>query len=197
MVTIGALSTGCATKQVPAVSTYTLEIDENVAIKTRQEPVFPGVLKVLIPKSSASIMSRQILYQEKQYTESSYLYSRWSEIPNKMIALKLLTYLNHSNLFKTVLPAYSKGKEDLILESNLSEFYHHINEDGSSSGRIRIKFYLIDVKNGRIVANKEFFSSTKAPSQDALGAVSALNTASQIISSEVTEWLSILHINDG
>jgi len=189
LLSIGLLGSGCATKPVPEIITYTLDVVAREKINPSEKPV-TGIIKVAIPQSSAAIMSRQILYQDKGNIQNAYLYSRWSEIPNKMLAQLLLAYLNQKQVFSTVLPTYSKGREEFLLESTLSEFYHHINADGSSTGRVRIKFYLIDVKLGQVVATKEIFSDINASSLDARGAVSALNTASQDIAIELAEWLA-------
>lgn len=184
--------TACASKSVPEMTTYTLEIPAQAQKTPLQKPRFSGIIKVAIPQSSAAIMSRQILYQDKHYTQSAYLYSRWSDTPNKMLAQLLLADLNSQSLFKTLLPAYSKGKEDFLLESTLAEFYHQINRDGSSSGRIRIKFYLIDAKRGQVLATREFHAYNQAVSLDAGGAVGALNEAARNIASELGLWLASL-----
>lgn len=195
LLAMSVIFTGCATKHAPEITLYSLNLSAEAVNRPLQGSVFPNVIKVSIPQSSADIMSRQILYQDKNYTQNSYLYSRWREIPNKMLAQLLLSYLNQKPVFKTVLPAYSKGREEFLLESTLLEFYHHINSDGSSSGRVRIKFYLIDIQqHGRVVAAKEFFSYIDSSSLDASGAVSALNSAAQTIASDLVLWLSAVDI---
>ena len=91
-----------------------------------------------------------------------------------------------------MLPSYSKGKADLLLESTLLDFYHHINSDGSSEGRVRIEFYLIEPKNGKVIATNEFMHKVTSKTLDVNGGVRALNDASKSVALSLTQWLPSL-----
>ncbi|RLA05340.1 MAG: hypothetical protein DRQ59_16195 [Gammaproteobacteria bacterium] len=150
------------------------------------------MLKISRPKSIAAIMSRNILYQEKEFVRNPYASSKWRDTPNKMLASLFLSCINKSSVFTSVLPSYSRGKADLLLESTLLDFYHHVNSDGSSEGRVRIRFYLIESKSRKVVATNEFDSKIDSKTLDVNGGVMAINDASKSVALSLTRWLSSL-----
>jgi cholesterol transport system auxiliary component len=137
-------------------------------------------------------MSRNILYLEKEFAQNRYANSKWSDTPNKMLASLFHSCINKSSVFKSVLPSYSRGKADLLLESTLLDFYHHVNSDGSSEGIVRIEFYLIESKSGEVVATIELDSKINSKTLDVNGGVRALNDASKSVALSLTQWLSSL-----
>jgi len=72
------------------------------------------------------------------------------------------------------------------------EFYHHINADGSSEGRVKVEFYLIDQNSGNVVATNEFFSNVSSKTLNAKGGVGALNLASRSVAISLVRWLKSL-----
>ena len=137
-------------------------------------------------------MSRNILYQDQQYSLNAYAFSKWSDTPNRMLSNLFLTSIGDSAIFKVALPADSRGRSDYILESSLQQFHQQINSDNVSSAKIRIGFYLIETKSGKVVATREFSSADKTSSTDAKGGVQALNEAARSINNELLAWLDSL-----
>lgn len=189
---VSVIIQGCATGSVPAVDSYTINISCEIDTPSGKNTEISKVLKVSKPRSSAAIMSRNILYQEKEFSQNPYANSKWSDTPNKMLASLFLSCINKSSTFKSVLPSYSRGKDDLLLESTLLDFYHHVNSDGSSEGRVRIEFYLMESKSGEVVATNEFDSKISSKTLDVNGGVRALNDASESVALSLTRWLSSL-----
>jgi len=201
LIFISVLSGGCATITVPAMESYAINISCETDKSSEKKAVVSKVLKVSMPKSAAAIMSRHILYQEKEFSQNPYAHSGWIDTPNKMLGSLFLSCINKRSIFKAVLPSYSKGKSDFLLESTISEFYHYVNSDGSSDGssegRVRIEFYLIELKSSEVIATKEFISKITSKSFDANGGVRALNDASMSVSLRLTQWLSTLDVITG
>lgn len=189
---ISVIVSGCATNTVPAIDSYTINISCEAETPSEENTKFSKVLKVSKPKSTAAIMSRHILYQEKEFAQNSYAHSKWSDTPNKMLASLFISCINKSTVFKSILPSYSKGKADLLLESTLLDFYHHVYSDGSSEGRVKIEFYLIEPKSGEVVATNEFISKITSKTLDVNGGVRALNDASKSVALSLAQWLSSL-----
>ena len=189
---ISVVVAGCAINSVPAIDSYAINVLCEVETPIEKNTKFSKVLKVSKPKSTAAIMSRHILYQEKEFEQNPYAYSKWSDTPNKMLTSLFISCINKNSVFKSVLPSYSKGKADLLLESTLLEFYHHINSDGSSEGRMRIEFYLIESISGEVIATKEFVYKATSKTLDVNGGVGALNDASKSVALSLTQWLSSL-----
>jgi len=189
---VPAIFAGCAINTVPAPDSYTINILCATDKPLQKAARLTKVLKVSMPNSATAIMSRHILYQDDEFTQNPYAYSKWSDTPNKMLGSLFLSCINKHAIFKVVLPSYSKGKADFLLESTLSEFYHHINTDGSSEARVRIEFFLIAPKHGNVIATKEFSSTVSAKTLDATGGVRALSEASGVVALNLARWLSSL-----
>lgn len=183
---------GCIQNTVPAIDLYTINIPCGIDKPIVKKAAAGTVLKVSIPKSTSSIMSRNILYQKDEYSQNPYAHSNWNDTPNIMLGRVFLSCINKSSIFQSVLPSYSKGKSDFLLESNLMEFYHHINTDGSSEGRVKVEFYLIDLKSGNVISTNEFFSKVSSKTLDAKGGVKALNYATKSIANSLVRWLKSL-----
>ncbi|MDT8453226.1 MAG: ABC-type transport auxiliary lipoprotein family protein [Gammaproteobacteria bacterium] len=185
-----ALASGCATKTVSADDLYTLQSScEKVALLPA-EPLSSRVLKISKPTSTAAIRSRNLLYQQNELMQLPYAYSSWSDTPNNMLGFAFVSCAGKSDAFKSVLPSHSSARADFLLESSLLEFYHHINSDGTSEGRVSMEFYLIDLSSNEVIATRAFYQRFDARTQDARGGVEALNSASTILALELTQWLS-------
>jgi len=189
---IAVIVAGCATNSVPAIDSYTINITCEIERPSEKNTKSSKVLKVSKTKSTAAIMSRHILYQEKEFVQNPYAHSKWSDTPNKVLTSLFISCINKNSVFKSVLPSHSKGKADLLLESRLLEFYHHINSDRSSEGRVRIEFYLIEPKSGEVIATNEFMYKVTSKTLDVNGGVSALNDASKAVALSLAQWLSSL-----
>ncbi|PCJ88287.1 MAG: hypothetical protein COA54_03205 [Thiotrichaceae bacterium] len=189
---LSTIVAGCVTNSVPAINLYTIDVSCEVATPSEKNTKISKVLKVSKPKSTAAIMSRHILYQENEFEQYPYAHSKWSDTPNKMLTNLFISCISKNSVFKSVLPSHSKGRADLLLESTLLAFHHHINPDGSSDGRVRIEFYLIDSVSGEVVAAKEFVYKASAKTFDVNGGVSALNDASISVALSLSQWLSSL-----
>lgn len=89
-----------------------------------------------------------------------------------------------------MVPPTSVSEFDLLLESVLLDFSHHINDDGTSDGVVRVCFYLVDNKTGTVTATKEFVSKVSAPSQNAQSAAAALNKAATNVARDLVAWIA-------
>jgi len=192
LIIASVMTSGCAVNTVPAVDSYMINNSCGVEIPSGKNSEPSKVLKISRPNSTAAIMSRNILYQKKEFVQNPYVSSKWGDIPNKMLASLFLSCVKKSSVFASVLPSYSRGKADLLLESTLLDFYHHVNSDGSSEGRVRIEFYLIESKSGKVVATNEFDSTINSKTLDVDGGVMAINDASKSVALSLIQWLSSL-----
>lgn len=194
-ITLMAILSGCAAQTTPEITSYTIALTTHPDVPEGKKPFFNKILKVTLPKSSSAIMSRDILYQGKDYALNAYAYSSWSETPNRMLGNLFISSIRNSNAFRVVLPVDSRGKGDYILESTIYEFHQNINDANSADARIRIMFYLIKIKSGDVVSSKELAASVPTVSVDVKGGVGALNKASNSISARLNEWLLSLDLD--
>ncbi len=181
---------GCASKAVPPDDLYMLQPSCEAFTPLPSEPLPSKVLKISKPKSTSAIMSRNLLYRQNELMLLPYAYSSWSDTPNNMLSFAFVTCIGKSATFRSVLPSHSSARADLLLESNLLEFYHHINSDDTSEGRVSIEFYLVDLDSSQVVATRTFQQRFDARTQNARGGVEALNSATTKLAQDLTRWLS-------
>ena len=182
---------GCSTTKLPPTNAYDISI-ASTSGSNANTALTDKVIRIAIPRSTAAIMSRNILYQDQQYSLNAYAFSKWSDTPNRMLSNLFLTSIGDSGIFKVALPADSRGKSDYILESSLQQFHQQIDSGNISTAKIRIGFYLIETKSGKVIATREFSSSEKTASKDAKGGVQALNEAARLVNKELLAWLASL-----
>ncbi len=189
------LLSACAGPQVsPGINSYTIAISGSTDSGAVEKPLSDKTLKVSMPDSSSAIMSRNILYQEKDYALNAYAYNKWSDTPNRMLGNLLISSIRKSNAFRVVLPIDSRGKSDYILESSLYEFQQHIKSNIRSEAVVRIMFYLINNNNGDVIASRELSAKVAAATVDVKGGVGAMNKSANLIATRLNEWLLSLEI---
>ncbi len=188
------LLSACTTTKLPAVTAYTINIPNSTGTELAK-PKSGKVIRVSIPRSTAAIMSRNILYQGDGYSLNAYSFSKWSDTPNRMLANLFMTMIDDSAMFKAVIPADSSGNSDYILESAVQNFHQQLQPGGTSRANVRIGFYLIETRTGKVIETKEYSSAQNADSTDAMGAVGALNKAAAMIGNDMIEWLSSLKLD--
>lgn len=187
------LLVGCATKNSPPTDIYTLSPnwnDNRTQVKRKKNSKL--IIKLTPVRAAGALTGTEIIYTEVQYVRSSYAFSRWNDSPVKLLPTLFLVALDKSNLFKAVVPPTSMAKTDFLLESNLLDLSHHINDDGTSEGVVRLRFYLIENKTKTVIATREFVSRVPASTQNAQGAVGALNMGATKVSRKLVNWLAEL-----
>lgn len=190
---IMCLLAACATIKSPPTYLYTLDINQ----PNNNRPASPGFDKTLavdVPKSTAAIMSRNILYQDSNHSMNAYAFSQWSDTPNHMLANLLMATIIDSSVFKVVLPVDSRASSDYVLESTIYQFHQQFSSHAKSSVRVRIGFYLLERNSAKIVSSKQFATNLETNSVDAKGSVEGFNKAVNAISEEVIAWLASLKL---
>lgn len=186
-----SLLTGCITNNNPPADIYTISPDWNnksVHIECDKSPRF--ILKLSPIRATRVLTGTEILYTDSPYSWNSYVYSRWNDTPVKLLQTIFQVSIEECGLFKAVVPSTSVSKTDLLLESTLLDLSHHINDDGTSDGIIRMRFYLIDNSTRTVTETKEFVSRVPAATKNAKGAVEALNQAATHVARDLVIWLA-------
>ena len=182
--------TGCVTEKLPPTSTYTLNPDLGVVHSSANtEQRTDSILMIGRIRSTHAFSGTDLIYSDARYGQNSYAYSRWSDSPTTMLLHVFQEALEKSGRYMAVVPYSSQSKSDLLLESTLFDFSHHINDDGTSDGILRMRFDLIDNQTKRVIATWDFVSSVPATQLNAQGAAAALNKAVSILTLDLIEWL--------
>jgi ABC-type uncharacterized transport system auxiliary subunit len=180
------LFAGCSTKSLPPITKYT--IDESIDVDIL--PVKVGnckSIKIGFPQSSDEIFSKNIIYQ-KGLQKNGYYFSKWFETPNEMLYKLVLSSLQKSKICKMILPEEMDTFAQYSLGINILDFSQIFTKNGSHA-MVKVLFYIKD-KKGNIKAQKLFDEVAKCKSDDAKGAVDALNKASKKLDLELVKWLA-------
>jgi len=203
IIALFGLLVGCATETVPATNIYTLsprwskqwsnkhETQQRKQKTQHQTVKNTGhiVLKLAPVNATRLYNNTSIIYINTRYSRNSYAYSRWSDAPVILLQAVFQQALEKSRLFAAVLPPASISKARLILESTLFDFSQHITDKQHSSGVISIRFYLVNNVTRQVIKSRQFMATAPAPTNNAQGAVMALNKAATIISHQLVQWL--------
>ncbi len=166
------LITGCSVKTT-TLKSYDLSSNVNIAsLKVHNN----RVLMVNYPVSLDALGSSKIFYKRAGIT-SYYLYSQWSSPLNRLIYSQLIKNLTNAHIFKSVIGYNSEANSDVILETQIIDFYHIIDGDKSYAD-ISIKARLINAKNSNIIKEKLFHYRLNV---DKLNAKSFIATAKKAI----------------
>lgn len=176
-------------KSSPSINIYSLSpmLEKESRSKVDDAPVL-----ALSPlRSSRGLMSSDIIYRDSQYAFNSYAYSRWSDSPAKLLEIVLQQSLSYRPYLAAVVPTQTGAHAELVLEGTLLDFSHHIQDENSSTGRVAIRFYLINAQTKGILATKEFSAEIVAEPRNAQGATSAINLASKKLIEGLNDWLEV------
>lgn len=187
LISILILFSGCGF-QTPSITQYSLSIAPNTPIPTYA--TLQKSVKIAAPSAPSSLATKSIHYTTSTHEVGDYLYSAWSDTPSSMIENALFQSLQASHLFTTITPSFSLAQTDYLLESNLLQFHHHINEDGSSVGIINISYRLIDLSTKKVVSTKHFLVTNPASSKNAKGGTEALTKSLEEVNTQVIGWLN-------
>lgn len=193
LLVIGVSLTGCSLiKTTPSqpIDIYTLApmtTAEGMSVKDKADNALVLALSPL--RSSRGLMSSDIIYRESQYGYDSYAYSRWSDSPTTLLALLMQDSLSHNATISAVLPR-EIANADLLLETTLIDFSHHIQNQETSFGRVAIRVHLIDVQTKTVLATKELSAQVDAKQRNAQGAASSINQASMQVMAKLDTWLT-------
>ena len=179
------------TKSLVPADIYTISPDwGNSRTRTEIEKKSPLIIKLTQIRATRALTGTEIIYTDAQYSQNSYACSRWSDAPVRLLQTLFQVALEENDRFGAVIPPTSASKADLLLETTLFDFSHHINDDGTSDGVIRVRFYLIDNRTKMVTATKEFTAMVSASSQNARSAAAALNKAATNVARDLVSWLA-------
>ena len=173
----------------PIVDVYTLSpVPSNDSQEAENKT--PTIVVAFLPiRGARSLMSTDIVYRESEYSFDSYAYSRWSDNPSKLLDVYLQQRLSNDQLVSTVVPYEIGADSEMILQGELLDFSHHVQNNKSSAGIVKVHFYLLDASTKSIVANRLFSAEEVADPKNAKGATAAINRASAAIAEQLIIWL--------
>lgn len=146
--------------------------------------------RVLIRATTANafIDTDRIVFSRQSGTRGYYQFARWTESPPQRFTALLRSSVERAALFQSVALTTSGTTADLLLTSELINFYHDaVRQPGSVTVDVRAS--LIDHRKRNIVSQKSFHKSIGIVQYNAGGAVQGFNRAVTQILDEIVVWL--------
>jgi len=176
----------CSLKESPPIKVYTLTV-EGIA------PVSHSVhrnktIKVSFPQTLKEKISAKMNYSYSPSERGVYQNSQWSNNSAKLIQGNIIQCLEHSQIFRAVLPYESTAGEDYRLESSIFDFSHYVR-GVASYAKVSIQLSLIDTYTGRLIKTKRFSYRENTKTTDAKGYVEATQRAMGRLSKDLVAWL--------
>ncbi|MFC2073706.1 ABC-type transport auxiliary lipoprotein family protein [Campylobacterota bacterium] len=134
------------------------------------------------------VSQKNITYTKSNLVAGSYLYSKWNQSPNHLIATVLYSTLNKKNIFDNIVYENELVNTDIALNIQILQFEHKFYNAKNSTGVIALEALIYDTKTQRILASKLFTSEVEAKTNNAQGGVEALNEALGILLSKLICW---------
>ena len=180
-------------KDTPAVVNYVLE--DLAAGPPKSAPTDPRSLLVLDTSATAFYDNENLVYSRASGTRGQYQYARWTERPGKRFSDLLQKRLATQSGFASVSVAGGQVRGDLVLDTELSEFYHDA-ESSPGSVRVLLRAELIDLKTRKLLSRQWFERRVPIASYDAAGAAKGFNQASTGVLDDLVVWLATLPKKD-
>jgi ABC-type uncharacterized transport system auxiliary subunit len=176
--------TGCIsiTKEIPASSTYTLNVDKSTTINKNSSHT---TIEIKEPNTLSSLNSKYISYATKPYISENYAFSKWSDTPTKMIQNQSIKYLSSTNNYNFVNSSNINVRSDYQVLSEIDNFHQYFQEN-KSYVKFTIRVYLKNRKN----TYYQNFSYTQLCTQNnAIGAVKAFNVVVNTFVKDLDKWI--------
>jgi cholesterol transport system auxiliary component len=181
---------GCASLPSPPVRPAVYDFGPGaLTTSTATRPTLPPIVLQEVkapPALDSAAVPYRLAYSDPQQLRP-YAHARWSMPPAQLVQQRLRESLS---LTRAVV---SPGESDvpLALRVELHEFSQLFDTPQASSGLVRLRATLIEIKGGadRLVAQQVFVVQRPAASADAPGGVRALMAATDAAIEEIGAWL--------
>ena len=161
---------------------------------TRPPPILLGEVEVGRALDSTALLYR-LAYADAQLLQP-YSLARWSMPPAQLLRQRLREVLGQQ---QPVLRdgdglRSGGGRPARQLQLELHEFSQVFDAPGASVGLVRVHATVATrgADGGPMLAQRSFIAQQPAPSPDAAGGVRALTAASDVVLSDIAQWLSTL-----
>jgi cholesterol transport system auxiliary component len=138
----------------------------------------PGTGPVLLvsrPTAGADYGSRRMVYTQREFQLSHYAFSQWSDTPQNMLEPLLIHAMEAAQSFEAVVNVSHGVLANLRLDTEI-EMIRHEFFSSPSEVRIIIRVQLVDIDERILLATETFEVLERAPTDDAYGGVTAVNT---------------------
>ncbi|HEU0282784.1 MAG TPA: ABC-type transport auxiliary lipoprotein family protein, partial [Gallionella sp.] len=145
------------------------------------------VLAVNLPHALPGFDTRGMAYVQQAHELNYFASSRWADTPARMLEPLLLQAIEQTGSFRAVVRAVGAVPADIRLDTELMQLQQDF-EVQPSRIQLTLRAQLLNVKEKRVLAVREFAEVENADSEDPYGGVAAANRALQRALGKVAEF---------
>lgn len=181
------LLAGCAGLQpsLPESSNIYL-LDAQPATRTAR-PKQDLALSISAPRARPGFDTAQMVYLRRPHELEFFVKNRWADTPSRMLAPLLAQALEQAAIYRVVVPNPGLIPADRRLDTELIRLQQDFSEKPSRA-RLTLRAQLLDVREKRLLAAREFDTVESAPSDDAYGGAVAANRALQRLLEQLVDF---------
>lgn len=144
-------------------------------------------LLVSTPRAAAGYNTQQMAYTRKLYELSYFSHNEWIDIPGHMLEPILVSALEASRGFQSVVPSYVRIPADLRLDTEIILLVQDFSTQPSQA-RIALHARLIELASGQEIAGQTFEAQEPMLEENPYSGVIALNQALEHILRELVSF---------
>ena len=170
----------------PAQQFYVLNDGRVSALTTSPRPYAKTVL-LSISAGSPFYDSVRLAYSQQPSARAYYQFANWTTRPSVRLGQLLVQRLNVQGQVNAAWLS-SDIAGDWLLDIRVDEFYHDVSVIPGQA-RLIVQAELLDRRTQKIKASRVFYLQADAKTNDATGAVAALQTATTTWLDQMSVWL--------
>lgn len=146
-------------------------------------------LKILNPDVPLYLNSYQIIYIQNGIS-NAYAHHFWGDVPSNLYRFVLLSKFEQSGIFKSLVGQNSPVLADFILEGRLDSFEQIIDKK-ENYAKLALSLNLVDVKQNKIIAHKNFIVKENIAKIDINETFKAFEKALNELTNEIVVWVDL------
>ena len=171
-----ALVCGCAALPAPRAETPRIYLLEARLASGPERPKRDLVLAVSPPRAWPGFDTSGMAYLRQPHELDYFVKNRWADAPSRMLGPVLARALEQDGNFRAVVPMPGVVPADLRLDTEIVRLLHDFSAQPSRV-RLTLRAQLVDLRDKRMLAAREFDETETASSDDAAGGAGAANRA--------------------
>ncbi|MBM0637242.1 ABC-type transport auxiliary lipoprotein family protein [Campylobacter sp. VicNov18] len=178
---------GCSFRHEVVDKTQNIMLKDNKTLLNTDFKKTHKILKIRTPDLPLYLNSRYIVYTYKGFS-NKYAHYFWADLPSNLYSFLILSKLEQSQMFTTVLLPTSSLNAHYALESTINSFEQIIDDENHA--KISLSINLINLQNNQIIAHKNFTHKENIKKQDMHALYNAFEKAINKITNDIVSWIN-------
>jgi cholesterol transport system auxiliary component len=181
------LLSGCGALPAPQVASQNIYVLDAQPV-AQTSPIKRDLVLAITPlQARPGFDTPQMIYTQQPHEVSSFVTNRWADTPAHMLEPLLVQAMEQTGSFRAVVQPRGALPADVLLETELIRLRHDF-ATRPSRVQLTLRARLIDLRDKRVLAVKQFDDAENAASDDAYGGVAAANRVTQRVLKQLADF---------